>query len=60
MFEPILVVNDKQDIVVETINADDIIKVLISVNPVYNWLEDNVGIISYTLLKGFVTNIIPL
>ncbi|MBW6411340.1 hypothetical protein [Clostridium weizhouense] len=60
MFEPILVVNDKKDTLVETINADNIIKVLISVNPVYSWLEDNICSISYKLLKGFVTNIIPL
>ena len=60
MFEPILVVNNKKDILVETINADNIIKVLIAVNPVYNWIEDNIDTISYKLLKAFITNIIPL
>lgn len=34
--------------------------VLISVNPFYDWLEENINNISYKLLKGFITNIVPL
>ena len=43
-----------------TLNRNELIKVLIAVNPVYNWLEDNIERISYKLLKGFITNIVPL
>lgn len=43
-----------------TLNRNELIKVLIEVNPVYNWLEDNIERINYKLLKGFVTNIVPL
>lgn len=43
-----------------TLNRNELIKVLIAVNPVYNWLEDNIDRISYKLLKGFITNIVPL
>ncbi|AVK48999.1 hypothetical protein AXY43_13750 [Clostridium sp. MF28] len=43
-----------------TLDRNEFIEVLIAVNPVYNWLEDNIDRISYKLLKGFITNIVPL
>lgn len=42
------------------LNRNEHIKVLIAVNPVYNWLQENIEHISYKLLKGFITNIVPL
>lgn len=35
-------------------------KVLISVNPVYEWFTDNADKASYKLIKAFITNIVPL
>lgn len=35
-------------------------KVLIECNPVYDWFIDNDDNVTYTLLKAFMTNIIPL
>lgn len=35
-------------------------KVLISVNPVYEWFIDNADKASYKLIKAFITNIVPL
>lgn len=35
-------------------------EVLISVNPVYEWLLENINNISYKLVKGFITNIVTL
>lgn len=35
-------------------------KVLISVNPVYDWFIDNADKVSYKLIKAFITNIVPL
>lgn len=43
-----------------TLNRNEFIKVLIAASPVYNWLEDNIEHINYKLLKGFITNIVPL
>lgn len=63
MFEPKLIMNNKyNELKVERIQVEieEYKEVLISVNPVYNWLEENIDIISYKLLKGFITNIIPL
>lgn len=42
------------------LNRNELIKVLIAVNPVYKWLQDNIERINYKLLKGFITNIVPL
>lgn len=36
------------------------IELLLYVNPVYDWFEENINNINYKLLKGFITNIIPL
>lgn len=41
-------------------DLDEFKEVLISVNPFYDWLEENIDIVSYKLLKGFITNIVPL
>jgi hypothetical protein len=38
----------------------EIAEVLIPVNPVYDWLSNNINNISYKLLKGFITNFVPL
>jgi hypothetical protein len=42
------------------LQRDKFIKTMISVNPVYDWFEENVGFINYKLLKAFMTNIVPL
>lgn len=38
----------------------DTYELLLSVNPVYNWLEENIEKVSFKLLKGFITNLVPL
>lgn len=64
MFKTRLIVNvDKCNISdLERIQDDlnELIELLIAVNPVYKWLEDNIECINYKLLKGFITNIVPL
>ena len=52
--------NSEENIELGTFNRSEFIKLLIAVNPVYNWLEDNIERINYKLLKGFITNIVPL
>ncbi|MGV8980544.1 hypothetical protein [Clostridium sp.] len=32
----------------------------ILINPVYEWFEENANNISYKLMKGFITNIVPI
>ncbi len=64
MLEPKLVAN--KDIYNEVnirrtqADLDEFKEVLISVNPFYDWLEENINKVSYKLLKGFITNIVPL
>lgn len=41
-------------------NLIELEKVLISVNPVYDWFIDNADKASYKLIKAFITNIVPL
>lgn len=64
MFEPKIVFNrDKYYEVNVRMTSTELNKfagVLISVNPVYDWVEDNINNISFKLLKGFMTNIVPL
>ena len=64
MFEPKVIGNKdidyENDIIDISIDRNKIIEVLISVNPVYDWLEENINIVSYKLLKAFITNIVPL
>ena len=64
MFEPKLLVNDRynneENFRMNSVASDKFAEVLISVNPVYDWLEENINNISYKLLKGFITNIVPL
>lgn len=52
--------NNEKNMELGTLNRNEHIKVLIAVNPVYNWLQENIEHISYKLLKGFITNIVPL
>jgi uncharacterized protein YkuJ len=64
MFELKLVVNkdkyNKANIKMTADELNEFKEILISVNPFYDWLEENINIISYKLLKGFISNIIPL
>lgn len=64
MFEPKVVFNrencNEKSARMYPTDVNEIAEVLISVNPVYDWLEENVNNISYKLLKGFITNIVPL
>ncbi|MGV8980543.1 hypothetical protein [Clostridium sp.] len=61
MIEPELVIN-------ENLSNEESIKALtyynksvaIYINPVYEWFEENISNISYKLLKGFITNIVPM
>ena len=41
-------------------NLNDNYELMLSENPVYNWLEENIEKISFKLLKGFITNLVPL
>ncbi|WP_297426081.1 hypothetical protein [Clostridium sp.] len=52
--------SNEKNIELGTLNRNELIKVLIEVNPVYNWLQDNIEHVNYKLLKGFITNIVPL
>lgn len=64
MFKPYLVFNrEKYNEEIQSMyptDSNEFAEILISVNPAYNWLEDNVNNISYKLLRGFITNIVPL
>lgn len=64
MLEPKIVINKEMynELVVKMTEDDlnEFVEVLISVNPVYEWLEENINIVGYKLLKGFITNIVPL
>ncbi|MCB2354718.1 hypothetical protein [Clostridium estertheticum] len=64
MFKLALVINkdthNPANIKMTTIELNELYEVLIPVNPVYDWLVDNAANINYELLKGFITNIIPL
>lgn len=63
MFESKLVINNKyKELEIARIQAEmeEVKKTLISVNPFYDWLDENINNISYKLLKGFITNIVPL
>lgn len=52
--------NNEKNMELEAIDKNEFIELLLEVNPVYNWLEDNIECINYKLLKGFITNIVPL
>lgn len=41
-------------------DVQEFTSVLLSVNPVYDWLKENIETISFKLLKGFITNLVPL
>ena len=41
-------------------DLDEFSEVLISSNPFYDWIEKNIRDIDYKLLKGIITNIVPL
>ena len=64
MFEPKFGVNkdiyNEVNIIKTQADLDEFKEVLISVNPFYDWLEENINKVSYKLLKGFITNIVPL
>ena len=53
-------IGNEKNMELEPINENEVIEFLIAVNPVYNWLEDNIERVNYKLLKGFITNIVPL
>jgi hypothetical protein len=53
-------ISNEENMELEAIDKNELIRLLIAVNPVYNWLEDNIERISYKLLKGLITNIVPL
>ena len=57
--ESIIEYKDKQGMT-QSIDFNNFAEVLISANPVFDWLGDNITTISFKLLKGFITNIIPL
>lgn len=64
MFEPKLVFDrnryNKENFRMNAVELNKFAQVLISANPVYDWLEENINNISYKLIKGFITNIVPL
>lgn len=64
MFQPKVIINDDKNNegseIINPIDSNKLIEVLISVNPVYDWLDENINNISYKLFKGFITNIVPL
>lgn len=43
-----------------SIDFNNFTEVLIAANPVYDWLQENITTISFKLLQGFITNIVPL
>ena len=55
--ESIIEYKDKQGMT-QSIDFNNFAEVLISANPVFDWLGDNITTISFKLLKGFITNMI--
>lgn len=53
-------ISNEKNVELQAIHKNEVIELLIEVNPVYNWLADNIECVNYKLLKGFITNIVPL
>ena len=51
-------INDYKNMTLE--EFDDLAEYLIPINPFYTWVEENINSIGYKLLKGIISNIVPL
>ena len=64
MFEPKVVINsdisNEANIKMSIKDKKESAYSLISINQTYYWLEENLYTISFRLLAGFITNIVPL